>query len=195
MGRQHHRLAAGLESLDQVPQRAARLRVETRGGLVEEDQFRVVDQSKRDRQSLLLPAGEVHRVGLGPLAEIDGVDELLCGHGVIEEAAEEVQQFGHGQPRIERDALQLHTDPLLDRLRVLADIQAEDLDGARIGRAKAFENLDRCRLAGAVRAQHAEHFAPGHFEGDFVDGFHVAVVLLQARDANDRPVHLRHLSP
>jgi len=67
------------------------------------------------------------------------VDEFLCGHGVIEEAAEEVQQFGHGQPRIERDALQLHTDPLLDRLRVLADIETEDLDGARVRRPEALQ--------------------------------------------------------
>ena len=111
---------------------------------------------------------------------------------VAEEAAEKVQELGHREARIERHALELDADPLLDRLRVTADVQAEDLHGAGIGGAQTLEDLDRGRLAGAVRPEHPEDLAPPDLEGDSVDGFDVAVVLLQVGDANDRRVALRH---
>ena len=155
----------------------------------------IVDERQGDRQALLLPAGEVHRIRLRSFAEVNGVDQLLRRHGVVEEAAEKVQQLGDGETRVERNALELHADPLFDRVGVLAHVETEDLDGARVGRPEALQDFDRGRLAGAVRAEHSEHLAPRHLEADPVDGLHVAVELLEAGDPYDRLAALGHLTP
>src|ERR1035437_4636698 len=99
--RQHHRLALRLEPLDQVPERASGLGVQAGRRLVEEDQFRVVDQGQSDRQALLLAAGEVHGPRVCPLAEIHRVDQLFGGQVVLEEAAEQVQQLCYGEAGVQ----------------------------------------------------------------------------------------------
>ena len=47
---------AALELVDQVPELAARLRVEAGGRLVEEEQLGIADQRAGEREPLLLPA-------------------------------------------------------------------------------------------------------------------------------------------
>ena len=111
------------------------------------------------------------------------------------EAAEQIQQLGDGQARVQRNALQLDADALLDGLGVPAHVEPEHLDGARVGRAQAFQDLDRGRLAGPVGTQHPEDLASRDLEGDPVDGFDVPVVLLQVFDADDGLAALRHLTP
>src|SRR5262245_26384245 len=56
VGRQEHGLAARADAAHQLPDRAARLRIETGGQLVEKDHVRIVDERERDEQPLLLPA-------------------------------------------------------------------------------------------------------------------------------------------
>jgi hypothetical protein len=114
---------------------------------------------------------------------------------MAEEAAEEVQELRHGEPRIERHALQLDANSLLDRLRVPADVQAENLDGAGVRRPQALQDFDRGCLAGPIGAEHPEDLAPRDLERDPVDGFDVPVVLLQVSDADDGLAALRHLTP
>ncbi len=55
---------------------ADELRVERRGRLVEQHQLRVHRQRARDRDALLLAAGERHRVGVALVAEADAVEQL-----------------------------------------------------------------------------------------------------------------------
>jgi hypothetical protein len=57
--RQEHRLASIADAADEIPDRAARLRVEACGQLVEKHHFGVVDQRKRDEQALFLPPDSV----------------------------------------------------------------------------------------------------------------------------------------
>ena len=192
---EHHGLAARLKSLDEIPQRPARLRIETRGRLIEEDEFGVVHQRQGDRKPLLLAPRQVHRPSIRSLAEVHRVDQLLRGHAMLEEAAEQIEQLGHGQARIQRDALELDADTLLDRLWMVANIEAEHLNRAGLGRSQALENLDRRRLAGAVRAQHAEDFAACDLEAHAVHGLHVAVELSEVGDAYNRRRVERHLTP
>ena len=89
--RQHHGLAARLQPLDDLPQRATCLRVEAGRRLIEKDELGVVDQRQGNGQALLLAAREIHGPGIGAFAEIDHVDELFRGDVVREEAAEQVQ--------------------------------------------------------------------------------------------------------
>src|SRR5664280_1746835 len=195
VGGQHHRRAPLLEPLDEVPERAPGLRVQPRRRLVQEDQLGIVDERQCDRQALLLPAGEVHRPCLGAFPEVDRVDQLPGRHVMVKEAAEEVQELGHGESRVERHALELDPDALLDRLGMPADVQAEDLDRPGIRRAQALEDLDRGGLAGPVRTEHAEDLALADLEGDAVDGLDVPVVLLEVGDADDWRALVRHSIP
>ena len=64
----------------------------------------------------------------------------------------------------------------------LLRIDAEHLDGAAVARAVALEDLDGRRLAGAVRAEQAEHLARLDREVDPAERFVVAVALAEARD-------------
>jgi len=88
----------------------------------------IVDERQGDRQALLLPAGKVHRPCLGAFPEVDRVDQLPGRHVMVKEASEEVQELGHGESRVERHALELDPDALLDRLGMPANVQAEHLD-------------------------------------------------------------------
>ena len=57
---------------------------------------------------------------------------------------------------------------------------------AAVGRSQALEDLDRRRLAGAVRAEQAEDLAGRDVEVDPVDRPDVAVLLDQTADPDDR---------
>src|SRR6185312_15903993 len=105
--------ALAAEAFDVIPQGAAALRVEARGGLVEEDELGVVDQCQRDRQSLALATGERFGEGRRALFEAELVDQLVGRPAAGVEAAEEVEQFGHLQVRIKRRRLQLDADVFL----------------------------------------------------------------------------------
>ncbi len=56
VGRQHQRDPLGLQPVKAVPEGVAGLRVEARGGLVEEQQLGLVDQGPGDRQAPFHPA-------------------------------------------------------------------------------------------------------------------------------------------
>ena len=58
--RQQDRSARGAEVANEVPQLPARLRIEPGGRLVEEQEIGIPDQRARDRESLALPAGQIH---------------------------------------------------------------------------------------------------------------------------------------
>ena len=102
------------------------------------------------------------------------------------EAAEQVDDLGDGQLRVERGRLEADADPRLERVGLAGDVEAEDGHLAAIGLAQALEDLDRRGLAGAVRAEQAEDLAAGDLEVDARDRLDVAVALGQAPDSDDR---------
>ena len=61
--------------------------------------------------------------------------------------------------------------------------QPEHLDFAGVGLGQPFADLDRRRLAGAVRAEQAEALAGAHVEIEAVDGDDVLVGLAEIGDA------------
>src|SRR5579871_45146 len=60
MSRQKNSFAALANAAHEAPNRAPRLRVQPRGQFVEKHHLRIVDQRKRNEQSLLLSSGEGH---------------------------------------------------------------------------------------------------------------------------------------
>ena len=172
---------------DDVPQRPAGGRVETRRGLVEEDQLRVVHQRECDREALLLAARQLLGPRVAALAEPEQLDQLVGRAGLLVEAAEQVDDLGDGQLRVHRRRLEADPDPRLQLVGAGGDVDAEDHRLTAIGAAEALQDLDRRGLAGAVRPQQAEDLAAGDVEVDAVHRDEVAVVLDQAADADDRP--------
>ena len=97
---------------------ADELRVERRGDLVEEHDVRVHHQRPRDRDPLLLAAGELMRVLVGLLLEPDHGQQLVRARlGVapahLQDAARGERQVVHrGQVREEVELLEDDPDPL-----------------------------------------------------------------------------------
>src|SRR5437867_3796461 len=79
VGGEQHGAARRPEAADHVPQLAARLRVETRGGLVEEQELRPRDQRARHREALLLAARELAHPRGALLLEPHQAEHFLYG--------------------------------------------------------------------------------------------------------------------
>ncbi len=77
--REQHRAPVGAEAADDLPQLAARLRVETRRGLVEKEQLGFADERTGDREPLLLPARQGHHARLAFLLERDEREHFFHG--------------------------------------------------------------------------------------------------------------------
>ena len=130
------RLARGVEVAEDLPEADAALRVEARGGLVEEEDGGVVQDRPRDHQALREPARERHHGRLGALGEAELHQQLVgggprCGGAHAEEAAVKVQVLPYGQGAVERVGLRHDADQLLGDRRVLDDIDIADECAAR----------------------------------------------------------------
>ena len=72
-------LAAQVE--DELVDFEAGLRVEAGGGLIEEEDLRVVEHGEREGQPLLLSAGELGVLRVALLPELQALQELIAIHG------------------------------------------------------------------------------------------------------------------
>ncbi len=122
------------------------------------------------RQPLTLAARQDLGLRVPPFAELEQVDQLIRRTWVRIEAPEQVDDLDHGQLRVERRRLEADADAWLERVGAVGDVEAEDDRLAAVGRPQALEDLDRRRLARAVRPEQAEDLARGDIEIDPVDG-------------------------
>ena len=76
MGRDEHGEAARGERVDLVPEGAAGLRIDAGGGLVEQQQLRLVQGGDGEREALLPAAGEGAGELLAPLGEAELVERV-----------------------------------------------------------------------------------------------------------------------
>ena len=101
-----HLRATRADSVDQIPELAARQRVDAGGRLVEDQQVRIVDQRAAEAELLLHAAGELAgRSGLERIKRSRG--QKLCdlgaafGRRLPEQTAEEIDVLEYAQRRIE----------------------------------------------------------------------------------------------
>src|SRR5438093_7036753 len=186
VGRHQDRATLALQAPDDGPQALARRRVEPGRRLVEEHHLGIVHQGECDRQALPLAAGEVLRLRVALLAQLEVLEQALDGLVAGVERAEQREQLRHGELRVERRGLQLHADPVLDRRRGVAYVHAEDVDRAGVRRVQPLDHLHRRRLARAVRAEQAEDLALRYLEADAIDRLDVAVRLEHVVDRDHR---------
>src|SRR5882762_10385189 len=161
MRREQDRAARGAKAADDLPQLPARLRVEPRRGLVEKEQLGLADERTGDREPLLLPAGQRDHAGAAFLFELDEREHFVDGVRLAVERSKQREDFADGELVGELCFLQLNAEPFAQGAsrRSVLPPHAEDFDVARVGRRQPFEDLDRRRLAGAVRAEQPKTFA------------------------------------
>ena len=77
MGGEDERHAPLLEPVEAIPEQVSRLRVETGGGLIEEQEGWLVDQRPGDRQPPLHPAGQRLDLVVGALGQLGELEQLV----------------------------------------------------------------------------------------------------------------------
>ncbi|MGY4443930.1 hypothetical protein ACVW04_006749 [Bradyrhizobium sp. LM2.3] len=166
---------------------ADQFRIERRGGLVEQDGLGLHRQRARNRDALLLAAGELRRMCVGLLGEPhlhqQGTAALECLRTRlllhIERTFDDVLQ--HRPVRKQIEALEHHRDlgaDFHDRRRVAVDLQSLDADLAAV---VAFEPVDTAQdggLAGAGRTDDADHLALLHRRRDALEHLVLAKTLV-----------------
>ena len=188
---EHDRAARALEFLDELPELAACLRIEAGRRLVEKQQLRIADERAREREPLLLAARQRADARAPLLLELHEPDDVLGRRSFVKEAAEQADGFFDRELFRELRLLKLNAEPLLQRFGVGLPVEAEHLHFAGVALREALADLDRRRLAGAVRAQQPEAFAGLHLEVEAAHGYDVFVRLTKIADAEHRLWHGR----
>src|ERR1700722_9103032 len=151
MSGQENCLAALADIAHQVPDGAPRLRVQSGGQLVEKYHLRIVDQRKRNEQSLLLPAREGHEpcTPLVDQAKLFEQPFTVCRFLPIK-GRPEVYRLPHFDPLLQLRLLELNSDPLLQLVNVVKGTKTQHRDGAPIGDTQPLDALHSCGLSRAV---------------------------------------------
>ncbi len=179
VGGQQNGAAGELERFDQIPQLAPRLRIETRGGLVEKQEVRIAHQSARQRQALLLPARERAHTGVLLFSQLHPRDHFTRLRALLKEAAKQANGFRDRELLRELRFLQLNSKPLAELVRIGIPAHAEHGDLAAIGGRQTLANFDGRGLARSVRSQQAETLARVYVQIDAVHGDDVFIRLPQ----------------
>ena len=158
--------------------------IQAAGGLVQDQQFRVVLQSTDDADFFPVAEGKVLHlpvyVKLQPLAQFRG------GSGAVlfPEVRGQLQDFPDLHPAIKSGVRRQISNPLQDCAAVFFNIQAEHLRLAGGRRDQAQQGPDRGGFAGAVRPDETEEVPGFHFQIQAVDSPGLAVILGQGGGCN-----------
>jgi hypothetical protein len=146
----------------------------------------------RDRDALLLAAGELRGVFVRLLGDAYPREEVACSllgllaRHVLHPHRRERQVLEHGEVREQVEALEHHADLAahgVDLARIIVELDAVDHDAAAVVRFQPVDEADQRRLARARGAAHHHFLAARHREVD----------VLQRLEAGEPLVHLVHL--
>ena len=195
LGRHEHRRAATGQAGDEVPHREAPLRVEAGGRLVEEHDRRLGHERGAEVQAPAHAAG----VGLdGPIGRIGQLEALEERIGALldrlrvdaVEATDHAEVLASGEQLVECGVLAGHADPLARLRRLAQDVDAGHAGRSAVGVGEGREDAHRGRLAGAVRAEHAEDRALADVEVQPAQGVRLAEGLVEADGLDHRVRHV-----
>jgi hypothetical protein len=181
---QHGDAVLAVEALEDLHDLDAGAAVEVAGGLVGQDELRVVDQRARDRHPLLLAAGELVRRVVRALPEAHGLEERhrlrvplrrAVAAAVVQERQLHVLERGRAGEQAE--VLEDEADLLVAQLGSAVAVEAGHvLAGQEVlaggGAVEEPEDVHERRLAGARRADHREERALGDLEVEAAQGVH-----------------------
>ena len=187
---EEHRVAARPQCLDDAEQ-PVDLRPGQRGRrLVHHDHPRVRRQRLCDLDELLVGDRETARKPLGVEADAELIEDggRLAAHAPRVDAAEALERLradedvlGDAQVGKQRRLLEDDRDP--GRLRLLGVVEdrllAVEQQPSGVGSMHARQDLDECRLAGAVLADEAVHLAGEELDVAVLECTHRAEALLR----------------
>ncbi len=201
-GHQHaHAGPAGADAIDEFPELSAGQGIHTGGGLVEDQQVRVVDERAAQAQLLLHAARQFARGAMPERGQSGGmqqlVDTTLAFAAVMaEQPAEEIHVLEHRERGVKVLAQTLrHVGDARQQRpsqRWLANVCAEHVDAPGLDGARAGDEGKQARLAHTVRPDDADHDARRQVEADPVQGLHFAIAKPDAAQANHRRRRLVH---
>ena len=157
---------------DQVPHVAAKLDVNARGGLVEEQHLGLVAERLGDHHPALHPARKLHDLRLALVPERQLLQHLLDMRGVRRAAEQAAREADRRPDRLERVGVQLlrdEADLAAGEAIVALDVAALDGDRPRGRRDDPADDRDEGGLAGAVRPQKREYLAAPDVEVDALE--------------------------
>ena len=171
-----------LQLFNKIPEVAACLRVEAGGGLVQEDQVRIANESARHCQPLLLASGKSADAGFALLLQLRKGDGLLHGKTLVKETAKEADGLFDRDFFGELSFLKLNADALTKFARMVAPVVTEQGDDAVIGRGESLAYLDGGGFACAIGAEQAETLSARNLEIEAVDRGDLCEGFMQAGD-------------
>ena len=178
-GEQQRGPALGVEGAQELAEPALAHHVEADGGLVEVEDLRVVQERGGDVAAHPLAEAELPDRDVEQVAEAEQLDELRqvgsvpLGVGPVD-LLQQVEGVAQRQVPPQRGALaEDHADPAGQLGALAAGVDARDADRAGGRHQDAGEHLDRGRLAGAVRADVADHLAGLDLEAQLLHGLDV----------------------
>ena len=181
------RLAAAFQLLEILEDGIARLGVNADGGLVEQNQLRIVQQ----RAGNIQPAFHAAAEPLDPIVAavfqpherqriLGSMCKLLARQAV--EAAEQLEIRPGRQLVVERQFLGHQPHASLQVIRVLMHGLPPKRHGTFIGSRESAHDGQRGGLAGPIRPQQAEGFTGTYLERHVIDGDPVAETFLEVSD-------------
>ena len=170
---QDHRMRIG-EGADQLAQTQRLDRIEARGRFVEHDQGRLVDDRLGQADALAKPLRQQAGQAPAHFAELAALDRTLDRGSYRRtrqsvQASAEAQVFLDTELAVERWILGQVTDLRACDFGMLVEVAPAESHAARTRREQARDHAQRGRLAGAVDAEQAEHFAAIEAEVDLLD--------------------------
>ena len=169
-----------MDALDLDLHLLAQILVERAQRLVEQEHIRIENEAARERDTLLLTAGQLARIPVGKAAEPHEIKHLVDArlHVPLGEAAH-LQGKDHvlrrRHMREQRVVLEHDTDIALIGLAE-CEIVSSELDDPACRILESGNHQQRRRLAGAARPQECDEFSALDIDRDIVDGIALAVV-------------------
>ena len=176
-----------LDLAQHLPDRDARHRVETGGRLVQKEDAGFVHEPAGDLDPASHPARQVLDLLVGPLGELDCVEELgnesraAFARDAVELRVDQ-EVLAHAQLDVARHRLRNHADRPPHVVGLPQDVEAVDERRPRRRREQRRQHPDERGLAGAVRAEQAEDFPFFDVEAHALDGGEVAEALDEIAD-------------
>ena len=177
-----HRRAERLVQLRQLDAHLhAQHRIEVGQRLVEQEDLRLAHQRAADGDALALAAGQLRRLAVHQLVELQQRGDLVGAPGLhLARGAGDRQREGdvlaHRQMRVERVGLEHHGDAALGRMHP-GDVGAVDEDRPRRHHFQPGDHAQHRRLAAAGRPEQGAELALADRQVDIADRGEVAIAL------------------
>ena len=157
-GEQHGGIAVATIALEPRPHPVGGVGIERRGRLVEQQQFRRVDQRLRQRHPRLLSGRELPGLAVEQIGEVEGLAEFLDAAGKIGYAIEHAEHgeiLPDGEPHRHFDVGTFEIHALQHAVALARHFRPEHPDAAGGRRDEPHDHRDGGGLAGAVAAEKA----------------------------------------